>query len=374
MSKITKQVISTLFAIAGISLLLYGLYMVRSIIIFIIISAVLALIGKPLTNIFCGERWHWLKLNRNLAAAITLFLMISIFAGVLTLFIPSLISELQVLSKIDYEKVISSLTNEVQSWQNYLGNRTSMIKTNQEWSFSNTLSELIDFGNVSDTLTGFLGSLGMTVYSAFSILFITFFFLRERDLFKNIIITLVPTRYEEQVEHVIPGVKKSMTRYFTGLVIQITIITTLVSIGLKLIGFNNTIVIGFFTGLVNVIPYLGPIIGMAFGLVLGIATNYTSPDPTDLLLLIFLIFTVFGSVQLIDNFFIQPIIFSTSINAHPLEIFLIITITGTLVGIPGMIVAVPGYSILRLLACEFFPHSKIVKRLTSQKQPDATAP
>lgn len=370
MSKITRQVLSTLFAVAGISLLLYGVYLVRSIIVFIIISSVLALIGKPLTNIFCGEKWHWLKLNRNLAAAITLVLMISIFAGVLTLFIPSLVSELQVLSKIDYEKVITLLTNEVQSWQHYLGNRSSMFKNDQEWSLSNSLSSIIDFSSVSDTLTGFLGSLGMVVYSAFSILFITFFFLRERDLFKNIIITLVPSRFENQIEHVIPGVKRSMTRYFTGLVIQITIITTLVSIGLKIIGFNNTIVIGFFTGLVNVIPYLGPIIGMTFGLVLGIATNYTSPDPTDLLLLIFLVFTVFGSVQLIDNFFIQPVIFSTSINAHPLEIFLVITVTGTLVGIPGMIVAVPGYSILRLLAVEFFPHSKIVKKLAVQKPPN----
>jgi len=371
MSKLTRQVLSTLFAIAGTALLLYGLYMVRSIIFFIIVSAVLGLIGKPLTYLLQGGRWPWLKLNRNLAAAITLVIMISVLAGVLSAFIPALISELKVLSHIDYQEVFDLVSDEVRDWRELIGNKAPSPELESDWSLSDSLANAIDFSNISDTLSGFLGSLGTVVYAIFSILFITFFFLRENDLFKNIMIALVPNPYEENLRHVMPGVKRNLTRYFTGLLIQITIITTLVSIGLKLIGFHNTIVIGFFTGLVNVIPYLGPIIGMAFGLVLGIATNYSEPGSTDLFILIISIIAVFGTVQMIDNFFIQPIIFSTSINAHPLEIFIVISVVGTLAGIPGMIVAVPGYSVLRLAAFEFFPDWKVVRYLNAQKEESA---
>lgn len=369
MSNLTRQVLTILFTVAGVCVLLYGLWEIRSIVVFILISAVLAITGKPLVEMFCGDRWPWLKLNRNLAAGITLIIMISIIGGVLTAFIPALISELRILGKIDYAKVITEVQNEVRSWQEFLGQKSPVATETQNPNLSEGLAELIDFSNLSDTLAEFIGSLGFLLISVFSILFITFFFLRERDLFRNIVLALVPTKYEGQVLHVAPRVKRNLSRYFTGLIIQITIITTLISIGLNLIGFSNTIVIGFFTGVINVIPYLGPIIGMIFGLILGIATNFASNSPTDLLLLIFLIMTVFGSVQLIDNFLLQPLIFSTSINAHPLEIFLVISIVGTLVGIPGMIVAVPGYSVLRLLAVEFFPNVKFVKRLT-QKSPE----
>jgi predicted PurR-regulated permease PerM len=83
---------------------------------------------------------------------------------------------------------------------------------------------------------------------------------------------------------------------------------------------------------------------------------------------------VFGVVQLIDNFITQPIIFSTSIRAHPLEIFLVISFAASLAGISGMIVAVPVYSVVRLLAGEFFPNIKFVRWLTQSSLNDEDGP
>jgi len=76
--------------------------------------------------------------------------------------------------------------------------------------------------------------------------------------------------------------------------------------------------------------------------------------------------SVFLIIQLLDNILFQPIIFSNSVNAHPLEIFLVISIGGTLGGIPFMILAIPGYTVLRIVAKEFLSEFKIVQDLTKR--------
>ena len=72
----------------------------------------------------------------------------------------------------------------------------------------------------------------------------------------------------------------------------------------------------------------------------------------------------FWIVQLIDNNLSQPIIFSKSVSSHPLEIFLVILIAGFLFGILGMVIAVPLYTILKVIGKEFFPDNKIIQLLT----------
>ena len=68
--------------------------------------------------------------------------------------------------------------------------------------------------------------------------------------------------------------------------------------------------------------------------------------------------------QIIDNFLSQPLIFSTSVKSHPLEIFLVIVIAGLLFGVVGMIAAVPSYTVIKVIAKEFLAENKIVKQLT----------
>ena len=193
--------------------------------------------------------------------------------------------------------------------------------------------------------------------------------MKEEFLFRNIVLALVPDSFEGRIINISPRLKKVLSRYFAGILIQITLITLLISVGLYFIGFENFIAIAFFAGLMNIIPYIGPLIGMAFGLILGLSTNFTAELSMEPIPLAPMIIGVFGLVQLIDNFILQPVIFSNSINAHPLEIFLVISIAAVIGGIPGMIVAVPTYSVLRLLAREFFPNVKFIRRLTQNLQP-----
>lgn len=121
---------------------------------------------------------------------------------------------------------------------------------------------------------------------------------------------------------------------------------------------------GLIAGIMNVIPYLGPVLGTTIGLVLGIAGNLDLNFYDELVPLTIYMVLVFITVQLIDNTLFQPLIYSSSVNAHPLEIFLVIMIAASLAGIAGMILAIPTYTILRVFAKEFFSEFKIVKKLT----------
>jgi predicted PurR-regulated permease PerM len=136
-------------------------------------------------------------------------------------------------------------------------------------------------------------------------------------------------------------------------------------VGLKFfVGLESALVIALFAATANLIPYIGPIFGMAFGVIIVVGQAYALGMDVHYGLFTLQILSVFAVTQVTDNIFFQPIIFSNSINAHPLEIFVVIAIAGTLAGATGMIIAIPAYSALRIFAKEFLQNIKVVRSLT----------
>jgi predicted PurR-regulated permease PerM len=368
MNKVSRQILVSLLYIALALALVYALYVVRYTLIYILISALVSLIAKPIVDLLSGERYPRLNLGRSLAAILTLLFLLGLIIGVIGLFIPSLMHELQVLKGVDFEKLFNQFKFEIQDLQYSLGLGSEVkFSLPSQTEILPKIGDIINVERVTDTFTNLVGGLGNLAFALFSILFISFFFLREQHLFRTIIMAFVPARFEARVKRISPRLRSNLSRYFVGLLIQITIITTLVSLGLKLGGFHNTIVIGFFAGLINVIPYLGPVIGLSFGIILGMAQTLGDAS-MEFASGFFIIIGVFAFVQVLDNFITQPIIFSTSIRAHPLEIFLVISFAAALAGIAGMIVAVPVYSVVRLLAGEFLGHIKFIRWLIPAEQ------
>ena len=153
---------------------------------------------------------------------------------------------------------------------------------------------------------------------------------------------------------IVPQIKRIVTRYSFGILLQITAIFTLLSMGMTLIGVEGAIVLALTAAVFNLIPYVGPIIGATLGILLSMGQLYAlgAADPTvdpDLVQGLYLLVGLFAVVQLLDNIVFQPFIFSNSVGAHPLEIFIVISIAGTLLGIAGMIFAVPAYSVIRVV-------------------------
>jgi len=155
-------------------------------------------------------------------------------------------------------------------------------------------------------------------------------------------------------------------RYFIGIGGQITSIMILITIGMSIVGidFRLAMTIALIIGLLNVIPYLGPFLGGSIGILLGIANNLHLDFGSELLPLIGYMFLVVLIVQIMDNVLFQPFIFSSSVKSHPLEIFLVIMVAGTTAGIPGMILGIPSYVVIRVFAKEFFSQFRVVKKLT----------
>jgi predicted PurR-regulated permease PerM len=198
----------------------------------------------------------------------------------------------------------------------------------------------------------------------FSVLFISFFFLKDSNLLQNGLLLFVPEGKESNMVNSIHKINNLLSRYFVGLLLQLFILFVIYATTLALVGIENAIVIAFLCALFNVIPYIGPIIGGVLMIILTMTTNLGA-DFTSVILAksgYVLIGLIVG--QLVDNFFSQPFIFSNSVKSHPLEIFLIIIMAGLLFGIVGMIVAVPGYTAIKVILKEFLSENKFVKSIT----------
>lgn len=171
---------------------------------------------------------------------------------------------------------------------------------------------------------------------------------------------ILPFTFRDEASEILVQVKSKLTRYFVGLCVEILLVFTINAIGLWTIGIENFLIIALFAGVINVIPYIGPLIGILFGAIIVITTNYQLGWENDLMPLLGYTAIIMISTQLLDNFIFQPFIYSNSVNAHPLEIFLVILVAGNLYGIIGMMVAIPSYSVLRVIIKEIRDSSKFL--------------
>jgi predicted PurR-regulated permease PerM len=133
---------------------------------------------------------------------------------------------------------------------------------------------------------------------------------------------------------------------------------------LLIFGIPNLFIIAFLCAVLNIVPYVGPLIASILAAILTMLSNLGSDFQTVILPTTIYVLIGFWIVQIIDNNLSQPIIFSKSVSSHPLEIFLVILIAGFLSGILGMIIAVPLYTILKVVGKEFFPENTVIKLLT----------
>ena len=354
---ISNGILRALGIIIGVFIVLYFLYQIQSVLVYLAIAAVISLIGRPIV-LFLRRR---LKFKNTIAVIVTMFLMIGILFGLFSLFVPLIREQGQNLSLLDVNALQDNLQDLYKQIVDYL--QVKDIDIEQSFKESGLLSKL-DFNAIPDLLNSLLGTIGSFTIGLFSVLFISFFFLKDSRLMESGLMVLVPDNKEKRLKNSIEKIKDLLSRYFVGLVFQILILFIIYTIVLLIVGVDNAIVIAFLCALLNLIPYVGPLIG-GFLIMLLTMTNFLGMD-FQTVILPKTIWVLVGFIigQLVDNFFSQPKIFSTATKAHPLEIFLVILIAGVLFGIVGLIVAVPGYTAIKVILKEFLSENKIVKSLT----------
>ncbi|MEJ2584072.1 MAG: AI-2E family transporter [Robiginitalea sp.] len=356
---IANGILRAVFILAGIVILGYFLYMVRSVIGYIIIAAVVALIGRPVV-IFLRKR---LKFRNTLAVITVMVLFVGILFGVISLFIPLIAEQGDNLSLLDiqaFEKKLELLYQEASEFFGRSFPPLEEVIVSKDWS----LLKGMEMGFIPQFLNSVMGVLSTLSIGLFSVLFISFFFLKDSKLLQNSILVLVPEKQEQGIINSMNKIKELLSRYFVGLLAQLSILFVIYTATLLLVGIENALVIAFLCALFNLIPYLGPIIAAVIMILLTMTSNLGSDFSTVILPDVGWVLLGVMIGQLIDNFFSQPLIFSSSVRSHPLEIFLVILIAGLLFGVVGMILAIPGYTVLKVILKEFLTDNKIVQRLT----------
>jgi predicted PurR-regulated permease PerM len=340
-----------------VALILYFLYQIQSVLIYLTVALILTLIGNPILDFFKRR----LKFNHIFATIATLFLFILIIAGFIMMFIPLILSQgqnLSLLNTAEIEKSILQLLNQIAAFlESHQIDSAKMLK-------EANITSKINFNLIPNFLNVILGTISSFGIGLASVLFITFFFLKDRILFILGAKKLIPDTHEDQILNSLEKINNLLSRYFIGLLIQLFIVFLSYIIVLLIFGIPNAIVIAFLCAVLNIIPYIGPLIASILAAILTMISNLGTDFQSEILPTTLYVLLGFWIVQIIDNNVSQPIIFSKSVNSHPLEIFLVILIAGFLFGILGMIVAVPLYTIIKVIGKEFFPENKIIQLLT----------
>ncbi len=352
--------------VVGTLLILFLIWYFSSIITYILISAVLSLIGRPVVRFLSGLKVWKFSVSMTFSAFVTLILFWIFFIGSFRFLIPLLFNEFEQLSTIDFQTILEVVEKPIQELMAIAGRDVPTEGSGFSGMWKEQLSEIVDVSKLSDVFGFIAGTIGELFIAFFAVSFITFFFLKDENMFKDGIILFVPSDYEEKVAKILHSIYNLLRRYFIGLMFEVTMVGSLVCLGLTIvgIGFNHAVVIGLFCGMFNVIPYLGPWMGATVGLLIGIAINVNADFMSYTLPILGFMLLVFVIVQVIDNILFQPLIYSSSVKAHPIEIFLVIMAAGSLAGILGMILAIPAYTIVRVVAKEFLDNLKIVRKLT----------
>ncbi|WP_430409146.1 AI-2E family transporter [Kordia sp.] len=354
---IANGILKALGVILGIFLILYFLYQIQAVIMYIAIAAVISLIGRPIIR-FLKRR---LKFKNTLAVIFTMTLMIGLFIGLISMFIPLIAEQGHNLSLLNIEELQRNIEDLYTQTSIYLSDKG--IDLNQSLKDSKLLSS-IDYSILPNFLNSLVSGLGSFSIGLLSVLFISFFLLKDSKLLEDGVMVFVPNNKETRLSKSFEKIKDLLSRYFVGLLFQILILFVIYTIALLIFGINNAIVIAFLCALLNLIPYIGPLFSGVLMLLLCMTSNLEADFSTIILpnTIGVMIFFLIG--QLIDNFISQPMIFSSSVKSHPLEIFLVIIIWGILFGILGMVVAVPSYTAIKVILKEFLSDNKIVKSLT----------
>lgn len=358
---IANGILRAVAVLTGVVLLLYFLYLIQTVLVYVLFAGVVALIGRPIIQ-FLKKR---LKFPDTLAVIVVILLILGLLVGLIMLLIPVLVEQgknLSILDVNDFQKNLELIEMEINK---FLGrshiNVEDMINTQE---IKKEFIQGVEMSFIPKILNGVVAILSSFSLGLISVLFISFFFLKDSKLLQNSLLTLVPDSKEAGLLHSINKIKVLLSRYFLGLLGQILVLFVLYTIILMLVGVENALVIAFLCALFNIIPWIGPIIALALMVLLTITSHLGADFSTVILPDIGWVLLGFGITQLIDNFISQPVIFANAIKLHPLEIFLVILISGMLFGITGMIVAIPGYTAIKVILKEFLSENKIVKRMT----------
>ena len=349
----SRELVKSFIKISLLILIIYLTYELRLGILYLFISLILTLIVSPVNKLFLNR----VKVGNTFSSLISISVLISFFSLLIGLFVPVLTKQGNSLSLLNTKEFRGNLEAIVVSVTDYF--ESQQLSILEFISDLNIMSE-VDFSFVTKLFNSIISQIGSLSIGILSVLFITFFLLKDGNKLLSSLLNLLPVKERGKINLSLSKIENLLSRYFTGVLLQITILFIFYLILLLVLGIENSFAIAFICAILNIIPYLGPIISIILMIILSVNSNLDSFIVNDFIYNSIYLFLGFSFIQLIDNFFLQPYIFSSSIKSHPLEVFIVILSSGLLFGVLGLIIAIPFYTSSKVVFLSFFDIKKII--------------
>lgn len=355
---ISNALLRTIFILVGIAAGFYLLYSISTILLYIIGAYLVSFMAEPIA-FFLEKK---VRIKPLVAIILSLLSILSIAIGVLLLFIPLILTQSKKLALLD----INSLEENYLLFVNSIDNWLKSYKINYtEYIDVQKILDSFNLNFITEVINSIIGSIGNFAMGLFSIFFIAFFLMKDQKLITKNIRYLLPKNQKWRIIISLFKIKNMLGKYVTGLMLQLFLVFIMYLIVLLIFKVEDAFIIAFLGALLNIIPYVGPLIAVVMTAFLTMLSNINQDFNTVILPTTLYVLIGYTIVQIIDNNISQPFIASKSTNSHPLEIFIVLLISGTLLGITGMIVAVPLYTTIKIIVKEFFPTNRFIQVLTA---------
>lgn len=199
------------------------------------------------------------------------------------------------------------------------------------------------------SLGGIIGAITETVLALITVPFILFYMLKDNRKLPRYVLGFVPTVMRDELSRIMKEMNSQVSSYIRGQIIVSFCIGSLLYIGYLIIGLDYSLILAVIAALTAIVPYLGPAIAITPALVVAAVT---SPY---MLLKMIVVWTV---VQVVEGKFISPQIMGKAMKIHPITIIFVILTAGNLFGVLGVILAVPGYAVIKVIAAHLFEYFK----------------
>lgn len=327
-----------------------------TIMIYLFFALLLTLACRPLVNLLCKIRIGKKQFPRPVAAIISMTTLFSIIWAIFAILNPLISKEIKAISSIDPQLVIDGYQQFLKQFAAFAHGHGIDITAREisEVLASEVRDFLIklDFGNIFSNMASIIASIFIAV---FAILFLTFFSLSENGIILKTAKKFFPAKLRSNFDNIVFSTRKQVVRYFCGVLLEMSIVGFTNGFVCFLLGVPNAVLIGVISGMLNIIPYIGPLIAVVLSVIISCTSMFPlSPSETDIIYNVLKIACTFLGVKMLDDFVLQPFIYGKSVQAHPIEIFIVILAAAQIGGILGMVFAVPVYSILRIVVKEFF--------------------
>lgn len=334
---------SSLVVIAIIFLLIY---FIRNIMAFFALAFIITYILSPAIRFF--EKLH---VNRLLVLSLLYVVFVACVVLSITFLLPMLwneIKELQTgiqasLGDPEFGRNISEKLDEISLKINRAFPMLKNVDIGEQLDIDKGLSGAVSWilnytGQFLKTITTYSGKVIWFIILVVLMPFVTFFLLKDSEVIKHSVLRIIPSRYSDTCSDLFQKIDRQIGRYIRGRLAESIILSILTIIGLRILGIRYYLVIGSIAGFANLIPYIGPVmIGIPPVLLAGYQYGFPHMVVTGLFL---------GGLQVIDNAILIPLIVGKSVDLHPVATMFIVFVGGQLLGLLGMIIAVPLASII----------------------------